>query len=222
MMNSFVEMTLSQNDKRLLFVLLIVFVILFVLLGLIGALIRKVSTTFAARMDYEIHEAVTRRVIETPEQLKRYGRAKNRRRFFIEAIPPFCIALLSLLIYLVTSFATGIWARDYFKEFTSLFFVWDWASPTIHTKLFGIDVISDFPPLLHGPQFFVEELPSYILVPVWCTSIIYYIVVIQAYVARSSMLNKRAHTVFEKSLEGFNHFDDIQKKDTNAGAQNNQ
>jgi len=214
------EQTLNQSDKRLLYILLIVFVILFIILGLIGALIRKVSSIFAARMDYEMHEAVTRRIIETPEQLKKYGRAKNRRRFFIEAIPPFCIALASVLIYLICSFATGIWSRDYFKEFSNLFFVWDWSDPTIHSKFFGFDIVSDFPPLIHGPQFFIEELPSYILVPVWLTAIIYYIVVIQAFVARWGMVNRRAHTVFEKSLENFNHYDD-QKKDTNNGAQNN-
>lgn len=220
-MISFVEMTLSQNDKRLLFVLLIVFVILFILLGLIGALIRKVSGTFARRMDYEIHDAVTKRVIKTPEQLKKYGRIKNRRRFFMEAIPPFLIALASLLIFLVSAFITGVWTRDYFGEFSTLLYLWDWADPDIHTSFFGLDIIREFPPLINEPHFVMEYLPSYILVPTWITAIVYYLIVIQAYIARWSMTNKRAHTVFEKSLDGFNHFKDEEKGTVN-GAQNNQ
>lgn len=210
-MLSFVEMTLSQNDKRLLFVLLIVFVILFVLLGIIGALVRKVSSTFAKRMDYEIHDAVTKRVIKTPEQLKKYGRAKNMRRFFVEAIPPFCIALLSLVVFLICAFATGAWTRDYFKEFSSLLYLWDWDNPEIHTKFFGLDIIRDFPPIINRPRFVMEYLPSYILVPMWFIAIAYYLIVIQAFIARWSMTNKRAHTVFEKSLDGFNHFKDEEK-----------
>ncbi|MBR5991098.1 MAG: hypothetical protein IK034_04665, partial [Bacilli bacterium] len=72
-MRTFVEFALSENDKRLLFILLIVFLIIFLILGLIGVLIRTISRAFSRRIDYEIHEAVTSRVITTPEQLKKYG-----------------------------------------------------------------------------------------------------------------------------------------------------
>ena len=97
-MRYYVEFALSENDKRLLFILLIVFLIIFLLLGLLGVLIRTISKAFSRRIDYEIHEAVTNRVITTPEQLKKYGRAKNNRLFFKQAIPPFIILAASLLM----------------------------------------------------------------------------------------------------------------------------
>ena len=210
-MRYYVEFALSENDKRLLFILLIVFLIIFLLLGLIGVLIRTISKVFSRRMDYEIHEAVTNRVITTPEQLKKYGRVKNNRLFFKQAIPPFIILAVSLLMYLVYSFATGIWGEDYFGHFSSLLYTWDWGNPENYAEFWGLTLLRRCPPLLNEPHFVAEYWGSYILVPLWLTAITYYLVIIQAYVARAMMLEKRSHTVFEKSLEDFNYFTDTKK-----------
>ena len=210
-MRYYVEFALSENDKRLLFILLIVFLIIFLLLGLIGVLIRTISKVFSRRMDYEIHEAVTNRVITTPEQLKKYGRVKNNRLFFKQAIPPFIILAVSLLMYLVYSFATGIWGEDYFGHFSSLLYTWDWGNPENYAEFWGLTLLRRWPPLLNKPHFVAEYWGAYILVPLWLTAITYYLVIIQAYVARAMMLEKRSHTVFEKSLEDFNYFTDTKK-----------
>jgi hypothetical protein len=181
------------------------------ILGLIGVLIRTISRTFSRRIDYEIHEAVTSRVITTPEQLKKYGIAKNNRLFFKQAIPPFLIMALSLLMYLIYSFASGIWAEDYFGHFSSLLYTWDWANPENYADFWGLTLLRRWPPLLNEPHFVAEYWGAYILVPLWLTAGIYYLVVIQAYVARAMMVEKRSHTVFEKSLEDFNYFNDTKK-----------
>ena len=213
-MRHYVEFALSENDKRLLFILLIVFLIIFLLLGLIGVLIRSVSKVFSKRIDYEIHEAVTNRVITTPEQLKKYGIAKNNRLFFKQAIPPFLILAVSLLMYLIYSFATGIWAEDYFGHFSSLLYTWDWGDPENFAEFWGLTLLRRWPPLANEPHFVAEYWGAYILVPLWRTAIGYYLIIIQAYVSRAMMLEKRTHTVFEKSLEDFNYFND--KKDAPA------
>ena len=213
-MRTLVEFALSENDKRLLFILLIVFLIIFLILGLIGVLMRTISKSFSRRIDYEIHEAVTSRVITTPEQLKRYGAAKNNRLFFKQAIPPFIILAVSLLMYLVYSFASGIWGEDYFGHFSSLLYTWDWANPENYAEFWGLNLLRRWPPLLNEPHFVAEYWGAYILVPLWVTAIVYYLIVIQAYVSRAIMLERRSHTVFEKSLEDFNYFND--KKDAPA------
>ncbi len=210
-MRYYVEFALSENDKRLLFILLIVFLVIFLILGLIGVLIRTISKVFSRRMDYEIHEAVTNRVITTPEQLKKYGRVKNNRLFFKQAIPPFIILVVSLLVYLIYSFATGIWAEDYFGHFSSLLYTWDWGNPENYADFWGLTLLRRWPELSNTPTFIAEYWGAYILVPLWLTAGIYYLVIIQAYVARAMMLEKRSHTVFEKSLEDFNYFNDTKK-----------
>ena len=170
-----------------------------------------ITKAFSRRIDYEIHEAVTNRVITTPEQLKKYGRAKNNRLFFKQAIPPFIILAASLLMYLIYSFASGIWAEDYFGHFSSLLYTWDWANPENYADFWGLTLLRRWPPLLNEPHFVAEYWGAYILVPLWLTAGIYYLVIIQAYVARAMMVEKRSHTVFEKSLEDFNYFNDTKK-----------
>jgi len=54
MASFFVDFTLSDNDKKLLIVLLFVLILLFIIVGLIGWLIRFVTVRFEGRMDYEI------------------------------------------------------------------------------------------------------------------------------------------------------------------------
>ena len=181
MASFFVDFTLSDNDKKLLIVLLFV----------IGWLIRFVTVRFEGRMDYEIHDAVIYRVIQTPEQLRKYGRKKNNRLFVKANLIPFFIALTSLLIWIIYSAIDHVWARDYFGEFSTLLFNFDWSNENCHTVVWG------------------AYWGSYLLVPLWLIAIIWYAVNTQAYIARELQLNKRMHTVFEKSLDDFNYFDDV-------------
>lgn len=210
-MRTFVDVTLSQSDKKLIFIFLFVFIVVFILLGLIGVLIRRITLIMETRMDYEIHEAVIRRVISTPEQLRKYGSIKNRRRFFVEAIPVFCILIASVLAYLVTSFITGKWSGSYFADFGDLFYAWDWDN-AVRVKVFGIELLSEWPATSNVPHFELEHLGSYILCILWLTAVGYFVVVTQAFMARGILLNRRCRTVFGKSLEGFNYFQDEKEK----------
>lgn len=211
-MRSFVDLTLNENDKKLLFIFLFIFIILFIILGLIGVLIRRISKLMASRMDYEIHEAVTYRVITTPGQLRKYGRAKNRRRFFIESLPVFGIIVASALTYVVNSLITGSWADDYFGNFGKLFYQWDWANEDNFVTFWGLKLLAQWPPVSNVPTFTLEHLGSYVLCVLWILAIIYFVVVTQAFISRAFMLNRRCHTVFGKSLEGFNYFQDDKEK----------
>ena len=162
-------------------------------------------------MDYEIHEAVIRRVISTPEQLRKYGSIKNRRRFFVESIPAFLIILVSVIAYVINAFVTGKWTNTYFKEFGDFFYQWDWENaPTV--KVFGVKVLSEWPATTNVPHFELEHLGSYILCILWLAATIYFAIVIQAFIARGFLLNRRCRTVFGKSLEGFNYFQDDKEK----------
>jgi len=208
-MNELIGVALNESDRRLLIILLIVILLLFLLLGFIGMLIRAVSIRFSRRMDYEIHDVVIYRVVQSPEALAKYGRAKNRRLFFRQTIPPFLIALGSLVFYLVNAGITKNWNEDFWGEFGLLFYHHDWSNPDNYANVFGITLLAKWPDILSSPTLNAEYYAAYILVPLWITSIAYFLINVQAYMCRAYMLNKRTHTVFEKSLDDFNFFDDV-------------
>ncbi len=221
-MKYLVDFSLNESDKRLLIILLVVMVFLFIIIGLIGALIRFVTVRFGKRMDYEVHEAVVLRVITTPEQLKKYGNIKNNRQLIKMAVVPFAIGFVSLLIWIINSTIYGIWARDYFGEFSTLLFNFDWGNPNNFVNFWGLTLLAKWPDLLSSPTWHNEYWGSYILVPLWLTAIVWYLVVIQAYLARAARLNKLSHSIFEKSLDDFDYFDDMKAAVSNQNSANSQ
>ncbi len=208
-MKTLVGITLNDSDRRLLIILLVIALIVFLLLGALGMLIRYLNKRMSRRMDYEIHDAVVYRVIQTPEQLAKYGRAKNWQLFWKQASPAYLIALVSLLFYLIYSLISKNWHEDFWGNFSTLFYELDWGNPDNYANVFGITLLAKWPEAIRVPSWHNEYWASYILVPLWIASIVYYLVACQAFLARAFLLNKRTHTVFEKNLDDFNFFDDI-------------
>jgi hypothetical protein len=208
---SLIDISLNETDRRLLIVLLIVLILFFVLLGLLGMLIRWISIEFAKRMDYELHDVVVYRVIQDPRSLRKYGLIKNNRVLFKQAIAPFIIAFVSLILYLVYSSVTGQWAEDHFTEFSTLFFNFNWSDPKIYANFWGMTLLTRWPDWIPsaGPMWVSDFWASYLLVPMWLVSAVYFAVDIQAFVARLVMLERRCRTVFNKSLDGYNYYDTV-------------
>ena len=217
-MKAFIDFSMNENDKRLLIILLFILVFLFLIIGLIGALIRFVTIRFGKRMDYEMHEALIYRVISSPEQLKKYGNIKNNRYLVRKSVPPFLIAFISLLVWIIYSVIYGCWARDYFKEFSTLLFTFDWNNPDNFVNFWGLHLLAKWPALSSSPTWHNDLWGSYILVPLWILAICWYVVVIQGYLARWARVNKLSHSVFEQGLDNFNYYDDT--KSSNSAPQN--
>lgn len=219
-MRFLVGISLNESDRRLLIALLIVALVVFLLLGALGMLIRYVTGKMSRRMDYEIHDAVVYRVIQTPEQLKKYGNAKNNQLFFRQSSPAILIALGSLLFYIVYSLCVKKWDTDFFGQFGTLFYHFDWGNPNNYAQVFGLTLLAKWPDLLSSPTLHGEYWGAYVLVPLWLIAITYYLLMCQAYMARLFLLRKRTHTVFEKSLDDFNFFDDVKGKENTNAPQN--
>ena len=60
---------LTENDKRLIIVLLLVFILLFVIVGYIGLLVRKIMSAQAAKADDMLHDVVEAGVITSERKL---------------------------------------------------------------------------------------------------------------------------------------------------------
>ena len=202
---------LSENDKRLIFALLLILILVFVLIGFIGMWISKVMKWQGKRMDTLVHDAVVTKVITDKKHLIRYGRKKNWRQFYKQAWVPLIIVMASFLVLLITCLIRNDFHYDIFDYETTgigtILFVWDFNDPNIYVNWFGIRIIADWPPLVHSPTFKIEALGSYIFVPTFLVGVIWYLIAIQCLIARSYRLFKLSHSIFEKSLEGYNQND---------------
>lgn len=210
---SYLASIFSEQDRRLLVILVIFLIVIFLLAGLIGMLMRLYTMKSGKRMDYELHDVCIYRVVTTPEELKRYGHKKNVRKFFKDAIAPISIAFVSIVFYLIYAGVTNGWGRNWFGEFGTVFYQWDFSDPESYANFWGLTLLSRWPPLVSSPHFNPSYWASYILVPMWLVSIVYFLIVAWAFLSRSLLVNKRGHTVFEKSLEDFNFYDNVKGSD---------
>lgn len=206
-MNALVGITLNENDRRLLVIFLIVLLVLFIILGLVGMAIRSLFISQGKRVDNELHDAVVYRVIGSPEALKKYGRKKNAQLFVRQSSPAILIGFFLLAFYLVYSSISGEWAVDHFSRFGTLFYEYDWEDESIYVTLWGMRLLNEWPPLVHGPYLDPEYWASYVIVPLLLVFVVYYLVASMAYLSRTIMLNRRARSVYEKTLEGYNFYD---------------
>lgn len=213
-MNSLLFVTFSESDKKLLIIAIVFLVVLLLLLGLIGMAIRQLTASFGKQIDNEIHDVVVYRIIDNPKDLFRYGMIKNNRRFVKESLPAFLIFLVSIILYITYSAITGMWHEDFLGHFSSLLWTWDWNDPSIWSNFWGLTLLSNWPPLASSPHWVNEYWASYLLVPLWTISIVYFAITVQAWIGRLILLRRRTKTVFQKTLEGFNFYDEKKAEGT--------
>lgn len=207
--NLFVEISMSENDKRLLIILLVIAILLFILLGLIGMLIRYIMQEQGKRIETYLSDGVRYRVVSDPEHFKKFGWKVNNRMLYKQALVPWILGAVSLLVYILFAAITNEWGRDYWGEFRTLFYQWDWGNSDNFVNVFGLHLLAKWPDLLSAPSWHNEYWISYVLVPLWLTSIIYYLVVAQAYLSRGIAISRLARSVYNKSLDGFNYYDTL-------------
>lgn len=197
---------LSENDKRLIIALLLVLILVFVLIGVIGMLVQRVMRWQGKRMDTLVHDVVVTKVITNKKQLKKYGKKKSWALFFKQSYIPLILIMVAFLSLLITCMVRKDVSYNIFDHkktgFSTLLFLWDFDN-AIYVKVFGITVLSEWPPLLNTPHFEVDAIGSYIFVPLFLVGVIWYLVAVQSYISRRIRLFKLCSTIFEKSLEGY-------------------
>lgn len=202
-----VLLKLSENDKRIIIAICLVIILLFVLIGVVGSIVVRTMKWQSKKCDTLVSDVVVNRIVTTPHQLRVYARKKNIRYFIKQAWIPILLILTGVLIIIIHNAVTKNWSYNPFNiedGFGSLLFVWDFKDPDSYTKVFGITVMASWPPLANEPHFVVEALASYFAVPLVIVGACWYLVVAQAYLARTLRAYKLSKQVFEKSLDGFN------------------
>ena len=105
-------LSLSENDKRLIFALLLVFILVFVLIGYIGYLITRVMKWQGKRLDTITADPVITRVITDKKHFIRYARKKNWRLFFKQSYISILIMLTGALVLILRNAFTSDWAYN--------------------------------------------------------------------------------------------------------------
>ena len=198
---------LTETDKRVLIALCFVLIFAFILLGYIGLLIQRVMKNQGMKMDTMMHDIVITRVVSNKKQFIKCARTKNWVYFFKQAWIPLIILAVSFLIWIT---AQSIYEFNYNlfdtqkTGFTTLFFTFNWEDPELYTKVFGLTLLAKWPELANTPHFEVEALFSYFFLPTFLTGIIWYLILLQALIARTYKMYRLADAIYEKSLEGYN------------------
>ena len=203
-MNVFVA--LSENDKRLIFAVLIVFVLVFVLIGYLGFLVTKIMKAQGKKLDHYVADPVVTRVITDKKHFISYARKKNWRIFFKQAYIPILLMLIGVGFLLLRDGIMSDFAYNPFNKndgFGTILFLWDFS--VCFTK--GSEgLIVKWPLLVNTPHVVIEAWGGYLFTIFTGVGLIWYLVVLQCLIARTIRLYKLSTTAFEKTLEGFNQF----------------
>lgn len=196
---------LTENDKRLIFALLLIFILVFVLIGFIGMQITRLMKWQGMRMDTLTSDVVRSKVITDKKHYIKYARKKNWRLFVKQAWIPLLIILtanLILVLFMVFANRFNYNVFDYHKEgFGTLLFLFDF-SQVIKTD--SNSLILSWPTLINSPHFEVDAIVSYIYMTLMIVGCIWYLIALQSLISRTIRMYKLSSSVFQKSLEGYN------------------
>lgn len=216
--------SLSENDKRLIFALLIILILVFVLIGYIGFLITKVMKWQGKKLDSLVADPIVTHVITDKKHFFPYARKKNWRLFFKQSYIGILIMLTGALVLLIRNAIMKDFSYNVFEHektgFGTLLFVWDFSGCI---KREGVSIVLNWPVLINSPHFSVDAIVSYIFMTSMIVGGIWYLVSLQALISRTIRMFQLSTKVFEKSLDGFNQ--NVQYKDTqqaNNNLDNNQ
>lgn len=197
---------LSENDKRLLIALLLVLILFFVLIGYLGMLITKVMRWQGKRLDNEVADVIVTRVITDRKHFLPYARKKNWRIFFKSAVIPILIILTAFIVLLIRDIIEQDFSYNPFNHkdgFGTLLFLWDFSNPDSYTKVFGLTILAEWPPLLNEPHLVAEAWCGYVFVPLIIIGGLWYLWVLQSLISRTIRMYKLARKAFDKNLDAF-------------------
>lgn len=196
--------TLSENDKRLIFSLLIIVIVVLVFIGFLGYLLVRIMKWQSKKMDTLIHDVVVYGVITDRKHLIRYGRSKNWALFFKQAWIPLIIILLGAIVIIVHNVVYDYWTYNPFSTYDGFGTVfWTWKATGEFTgspyDIIRFQIIA----LDNTPHLVQEAWAGYIAGPFFLIGGLWYLIVVSSLLSRTALLYKRSREVFEKSLEGF-------------------
>ena len=207
-MNTLISLVkLTENDKRLLIALFIVFILIFVLIGYLVKLIKRIMKRQGKMVDTFMYDMVRFKIVKTTKHFRKVANKKSMRYFYKKSWVPVLlmfIASLTVLIFCLVKEQKSIsFLFSTENGFGSLFYTFDWANMP-KAEFFGMTLPCDWPPVLNTPHFVYNDIYawiSYITVPLFFVGAIWYLVNVQAFIARAYRIIKMSKDVFSKDLD---------------------
>ena len=201
---------LSKKQEHIIrtsLIVLFLFTFLLLIIGLLGTLIEKIMTKQAKKVDSYMSNLVFSRVCDNPKKFIKLAIKKNHIAFFKDAIIPILLIAFGILIWILYHSAYGRWDEsifDYKTGILSLFYILDFSEVKYVFPL-GFDGIK----LANTPHFLTNEtFLNYLIFLFTFSGFIYYLVCVQAYVARLKRSYKLKKTIYSKNLDNIDmeHF----------------
>ena len=200
-----VFVSISENDKRLIFAILLLVVLVFVLIGYIGFIVTRIMKWQGKKMDTLVSDVVVTRTITKKMPFFNYARKKNWRLFFKQSWIAVIILLVGTLVLVIRDAAMRDFSYNVFDYkvtgFNTVLFLWDFSG--VFQKQGG-SLLLNWPVLINEPHLSADAWASYIFMSCMIVGGTWYLIAIQSLIARTIRMFQLSTSVFEKSLEGFN------------------
>lgn len=205
----------SEDTRRIFVVLLIIVIFVFVFMGLIGALVKKIMKWEGKKADDLIHDVVVSGVITNEKKLFMFGLKKSRRILLKQSWIPLVIIIFGSFMLLLSCLINNTWGFNPFDNnetgFRTLLYDFDW-NGMVQTDESGAKwFMLKWPNLVQFPDGSYDTphwsnlaWGSYFFVPSIIVGGIWYLLAVQAYIARSYALIKLCKKVFNKTLDDYN------------------
>lgn len=197
---------MSESEKRIAFVILLFLVVALLIVVAIGFLIHKAMRAQAKRIETEVYDVVTLKVVKNKKEFKSYARRKNGRIFVKQIWIPILLISIAAIVLLVRGIIKNNFAYNPLNKndgFLTVLWLWDFQNPDYYSKFFGIKLLSSWPALINEPHLVADAWASYVAVPLTLIGIIWYILAVQAFFARFFRINKLAKSIYNKDLSEF-------------------
>ena len=220
-----VLVSLSENDKRLIFAILIIIILVFVLIGYLGYIVTRIMKWQGKRLDTLVADPVVTRVITNRRHFLRYARKKNWRLFFKQVYPAIIILIIGTAVLLIRDAVMKDFSYNVFDYevtgFNTVLFLWDFSNIVVREKF---SIVINWPTLINTPHLSQEAWASYIFMSCMIVGGLWYFIALQSLISRTIRMYVLSHKAFEKTLEGFNQnvqYQNLNAKNTaNNGEQN--
>ena len=206
-----VFVSISENDKRLIFAILLLVVLVFVLIGYIGFIVTRIMKWQGKKMDTLVSDVVVTRTITKKMPFFNYARKKNWRLFFKQSWIAVIILLVGTLVLVIRDAAMRDFSYNVFDYkvtgFNTVLFLWDFSG--VFQKQGG-SLLLNWPVLINEPHLSADAWASYIFMSCMIVGGTWYLIAIQSLISRTIRMFKLSTTVFEKSLDGFSQNTPVQ------------
>lgn len=213
MMNVNFLLKLSETDKRFIIAFICIILVILAFLIFIVLLISYISKKQSYKIDALMHDVVITGVIDSKKKFIKVARIKNANYFFKSASIPFALLLISFIVLLIYSLSLSISFSSLFSDysekgygFATILYIYDFNNIKFVDTIFG-----SFPqeiPLLNTPHFSLNALLPIIFIFIIIISGIWFLMTVQAYLARTIRSYKLATSIYQKRLDNV-RFDNL-------------